>query len=178
MHPVSCTNTHHDVTDLVNHGMVKNTKTWISWEQNITFLQNKKILNLCLTWHILRSFCFLAEVTYNTRSEIWRWFPKTIWFKNSDSCKVFQNNFNWNIHLLLQLCFRCYLQKTFSWRLPFSRESKVNTFFRIKYFDIWKVNLTHFLYENNAMYNMDVTFWRLSHILSFQNNKYLGVGHF
>ena len=26
MHPVSGTNTH-DVTDLVNHGMVKNTKT-------------------------------------------------------------------------------------------------------------------------------------------------------
>ena len=25
-----CTNTHHDVTDLVNHGIVKNTKTWIS----------------------------------------------------------------------------------------------------------------------------------------------------
>ena len=32
MHPVSCTNTHHDVTDLINHGMVKNTKTWISRE--------------------------------------------------------------------------------------------------------------------------------------------------
>ena len=30
VHPVSCTNTHHDVTDLVNHGMVKNTKTLIS----------------------------------------------------------------------------------------------------------------------------------------------------
>ena len=27
MHPVSCTNTHHEITDLVNHGMVKNTKT-------------------------------------------------------------------------------------------------------------------------------------------------------
>ena len=26
MHPVSSTNTHHDVTDLVNHGMAKNTK--------------------------------------------------------------------------------------------------------------------------------------------------------
>ena len=26
MHPVSCTNTHHDVADLVNHEMVKNTK--------------------------------------------------------------------------------------------------------------------------------------------------------
>ena len=23
MHPVSCTNTHHDVTDLVNHGIIK-----------------------------------------------------------------------------------------------------------------------------------------------------------
>ena len=37
------------VIDLVNHGMVKNTKTWISWEQNITFLWNKKIINLCLS---------------------------------------------------------------------------------------------------------------------------------
>ena len=27
MHPVSCTNTHHDVTDLVNPGTVKDTKT-------------------------------------------------------------------------------------------------------------------------------------------------------
>ena len=36
MHPVSCTNTHHDVTDFVNHGMVKNTKTWISWEHNLS----------------------------------------------------------------------------------------------------------------------------------------------
>ena len=65
MHPVLCTNTHHDVTDLVNHGMVKSTKTWISWERNITFLQNKKILNLYLRWHILRSYGFLAEVTFN-----------------------------------------------------------------------------------------------------------------
>ena len=26
MHPVSCTNTHHDVIDLVHYGMVKNAK--------------------------------------------------------------------------------------------------------------------------------------------------------
>ena len=32
MHSVSCTNTHYDVTDFVDHGMVKNTKTWISRE--------------------------------------------------------------------------------------------------------------------------------------------------
>ena len=44
MHLVSCTNTHHDVTDFVDLGMVKNTKTWISWKQKITFPQNKKVL--------------------------------------------------------------------------------------------------------------------------------------
>ena len=42
MHRVSCNNTHHDVTDLVNYKVVKTTKTWISWERNITFLRNKK----------------------------------------------------------------------------------------------------------------------------------------
>ena len=64
MHLVSCTNTHHDVIDLVNHEIVKNTKTWISWERNITVLRNKKILNLSLRWHILRSYRFVAEVTF------------------------------------------------------------------------------------------------------------------
>ena len=64
MHLVSCTNTHRDITDLVNHGMVKNTEAWISWEWNIIFLWNKKILNLCFRWHILRSYCFVAEVTF------------------------------------------------------------------------------------------------------------------
>ena len=42
MYLVSCTYAHRDVTDSVNHGMVKNTKTWISWERNIIFLRNKK----------------------------------------------------------------------------------------------------------------------------------------
>ena len=64
MYLVSCTNTHRDVIDSVNHGMVKNTKTWISWERNIIFLRNEKILNLCLTWHILGSYRFVAEVTF------------------------------------------------------------------------------------------------------------------
>ena len=30
----------------------------------MTFLRNKKILNLCLKWHILRSYYFVPEVTY------------------------------------------------------------------------------------------------------------------
>ena len=41
-----------------------NTKTWISWELNIVFLRNKKILNLCFRWQILRSYRFVAEVTF------------------------------------------------------------------------------------------------------------------
>ena len=64
IHLISCTNTHHDINDLVNHGMVKNTKTWISWEPNIIFLQNKKILNLWFRLHILRSYCFVADVIF------------------------------------------------------------------------------------------------------------------
>ena len=64
MYLASCTNTHCDVTDSVNHGMFKNAKTWISWERNIIFLRNKKTLNLCLRWHILRSYHFVAEVTF------------------------------------------------------------------------------------------------------------------
>ena len=64
MYLVSCFNIHRDVTDSVNHGMVKNTKTWISWERNIIFLRNKKDLNTCLSWHILRSYRFVAEVTF------------------------------------------------------------------------------------------------------------------
>ena len=44
--------------------MIKNIKTWITWEWNITFLRNKKILYLCLTWHILRSYRFDADVTF------------------------------------------------------------------------------------------------------------------
>ena len=60
MHLVSCNNTHCDVTDLVNHGMVKNIKTWISCGQNI----------ICFRRHILRSCHFVAEVTFNLRVEI------------------------------------------------------------------------------------------------------------
>ena len=64
MYLVSYTNTHRDVTDPVNHGIFKNAKTWISWQRNMIFLRNKKILNLCLRWHILRSYCFVVEVNF------------------------------------------------------------------------------------------------------------------
>ena len=57
--------THHDITDLVNYEMIKKIKTWICWEWNMTFLWNKRNLNLCLRWQIFRSYCFAAEVTFN-----------------------------------------------------------------------------------------------------------------
>ena len=37
--------------------MVKNTKTWISWEQNISFPQNKKNILMCASdnkyWEVI-----------------------------------------------------------------------------------------------------------------------------
>ena len=62
---LSCTITHHNVIDLVNHMMIENTKFWVSQEWNITFLWNKKILNWCFKWNILRSYIYVAEVTFN-----------------------------------------------------------------------------------------------------------------
>ena len=39
-------------------------QVWISWEQDINFQGNKKIVNMCLRWHILRSYCFVVEVAF------------------------------------------------------------------------------------------------------------------
>ena len=61
------------VTRLVNHGMVENTKNLISWEWNIAFLRNKKILNLFFRWHILESYRSVAEVTFNCFSFLNVW---------------------------------------------------------------------------------------------------------
>ena len=83
--PVSCSNTHHDVTDWTNHGMAKNTKTWISLEWNITFLRNKKILNLHLKLRILWSYRFVAEVTFKhytwplSLTHLKNFFKRKIW---------------------------------------------------------------------------------------------------
>ena len=69
------TNTYRDVTNLVNHGMAENIKTWISWERNIIIVRNKKILNLCFRCHILRSYHFVAEVTFKLLHFLWKTIP-------------------------------------------------------------------------------------------------------
>ena len=85
MHTVTCSNTHHDVTDLVNLEMVKNAKTWLSWEQNITFLQNKKIISLSLWWRIVRNYNFVVEVTFKIRNYINEEVLRSIYFSIFDS---------------------------------------------------------------------------------------------
>ena len=69
------------------HGIVKNTKTWISWERNITFLRNKKIHNLCHRWHIFRSYRFAVEVTFKHLRR--RFFPKIITLREKSPNKEF-----------------------------------------------------------------------------------------
>ena len=83
----SCLMNHHDITDLVYHGVVKNAKTGISWERSITFLRNKKKFKLCFRWHILRRHRFVPEVTLNTTKPLFvgfvffkQWILKTIQF--------------------------------------------------------------------------------------------------
>ena len=65
MHPVSWTNTHHGVTDVVNKVWLKIQKSKYL-ENGICFTKKLKIkINLCLRSHILRSYSFVAEVTLN-----------------------------------------------------------------------------------------------------------------
>ena len=63
--------------DLMSYGskdMFKNAIfwIWISWERNITFLWNKKNFNLCVRWDILRSYRFVAEVTFKLKFKAWK----------------------------------------------------------------------------------------------------------
>ena len=44
MHPVSCTNTHHNATDLVNHGIVKIQKFEYLENGTLLFYEWKKFL--------------------------------------------------------------------------------------------------------------------------------------
>ena len=74
MHPISCTNTPHDFTDIVNHEMVIKTKVWISRKWDRVFPQNKKTHNLCLKWLILRYYSFVIDVTFklpSTKDKKW-----------------------------------------------------------------------------------------------------------
>ena len=74
MHPVSCTNTHHDVTDFANHWMVLKTE---SWEWNINFPRNEKIPNLCHRLLVLRFFGLVADLTCKSFDQFWF---KMIWY--------------------------------------------------------------------------------------------------
>ena len=58
--------------------MVKNIKVWISRERKVTFPWSKKIINLCLRWHILRSYRFEAEVAFNGDNNFAKYFASVV----------------------------------------------------------------------------------------------------
>ena len=64
MHPVLRTNTYHDVTDLVNDWMLRNTKIWISWERKITTTKKKFLICTVddILWEVVK------ELTFNSRA--------------------------------------------------------------------------------------------------------------
>ena len=57
--------------------------------KNITFLQNKQIPNMCLRWHFLRSYHFVAERTFKESC-----FPDC--WKVSSVVPVFKNVREWS----------------------------------------------------------------------------------
>ena len=120
MHLVSCTNTRHNVTYLVNNGMVKNTKTSITWERNITFLRNKKILNLCFRWHILTSYDLVVEVTFNVKA--------------TNNWDIFKPCFKWNTFYSISFLEIQIYKKMW---VTFSTTKSVNGAIKIKYYIEW-----------------------------------------
>ena len=117
MHLVSCTNTRHNVTDLVNNGMVKNTKTSTTWEWNITFLRNKKNLNLCFRWHILTSYDLVVEVTFNVKA--------------TNNWDIFKPCFKWNTFYSISFLEIQIYKKMW---VTFSTTKSVNGAIKIKYY--------------------------------------------
>ena len=120
MHLVSCNNTRHNVTDLVNNGMVKNTKTSITWEWNITFLRNKKNLNLCFRWHILTSYDLVVEVTFNVKA--------------TNNWDIFKPCFKWNTFYSISFLEIQIYKKMW---VTFSTTKSVNGAIKIKYYIEW-----------------------------------------
>ena len=61
MRPVSCIDTHHNVTIFVNHGMIENAKNWISRDKEHNFsmkLENSEPVSQRAFW---RSYSLLAD---------------------------------------------------------------------------------------------------------------------
>ena len=122
MHPVSCTNIHHDVIDLVNQRMVKNTQIWISWKRNITSIETKKFLTCALDdtfWEFIDfSGCNLINMI-----ECWWVFP----FVRVKKCSFLANSTS-RAPLNGQILFKTY-------RGVLLGHCKI----------IWKKILTHFM---------------------------------
>ena len=91
--------------------MVKNTKAWISWERNIIFLRNKKILNLFLRGHVLRSYRFVAEVTFK---KFWNPWLETRLFSVKHLNILSKSGFSYLYYVKNKRC-KVILQPLWSW---------------------------------------------------------------
>ena len=106
MHPVSCTNFHHDVTDSTNQEMVKNK-----------FLANRtelflKIKKMCFRWRILRGYRFVGFTSFCIQIIFFSFQTNQITFWSHERCM--------NICCSFLICFY-YLDK-FNSTFTFSPE--------------------------------------------------------
>ena len=60
--------THHNIADLVNHGMVKSTKLEYLKNRASLFYKIKKFT--CLRWKFVGSYCFVGEATFYLQIKI------------------------------------------------------------------------------------------------------------
>ena len=171
MYLASCTNTHCDVTDLVNHGMIKNTKTWISWERNIIFLGNKKILHLCLRWHILRRYGFVAEVTFKSLL-IWcfRLCSDSIKFHHEiDKLKIRHKNSY--LHNSADKCIKEFLDKIVAPKTVVTTVPEKAILY-LGTLSLWIHTIINHIMKNKLMYcNIWFVFWTECKISNFFTSK-------
>ena len=137
---------------MVNHELVKNTRTWISWKRNIILLWNKKLLNLCLRWHILRKYRFLAEVTFKVPEHDYIFSNRNLnilgifWAcYTTHNFPIFSKyeklNFPTSIEIKIDVKFHVSNQTSLIWNLKFFNEIKWNLLKLSNLFCFLKANI-------------------------------------
>ena len=111
--PVSCSSTCHDFIYFGNHEMVKNAKTWLSWEQKIIFLKNQNILNLCLFLHFWEHF-FSRTPSSSQNIYIYMYCCGNAFSSSRQRCLFILgwSPFQWWNHNENILCGRCFVTLT------------------------------------------------------------------
>lgn len=119
--PLSCTNTHFDVTNLEVHGLVRYTKNWTSQERNDFFYEIKEFLTstfdgtlswLSYSFEVVESFSF--EPFSSAKFQFF-------FFFNQSEYVTYQKNWIIAVIILSPVRVNC-IQKT-AWKLFFNSAS-------------------------------------------------------